>query len=117
MGIDESDYSHKIIVMKTQYLNDFPAHWVNRADVLAALGDVTRQRILLLFEPEEELSIKDIADLFPYSRTTITHHLTVLERAGILKRRKQGRDVFLRIDKTAMLDTLQSVLTYVKEEI
>lgn len=103
--------------MNTQYLDDFPPHWVNRADVLAALGDVTRQRILLLFEPEEELSIKDIADLFPFSRTTITHHLTVLERAGILTRRKLGRDVFLRIDKTTLLDTLENVLAYVKEEI
>ena len=48
------------------------------------MGDTTRQRILLLFEPGEELSIKDIAAMFDYGRSTIVHHLAVLEKAGVL---------------------------------
>lgn len=90
---------------------------MNTAEVLHALGDATRQRILLLFEPEEELSIKAIADLFPYSRTNMTHHITVLERAGILTRSKSGRDVFLRLNKDVLLKALESVLTYVKTAV
>jgi len=103
--------------MKTQYLQELPEHWLNTAEVLHALGDATRQRILLLFEPEEELSIKAIADLFPYSRTNMTHHITVLERAGILTRSKSGRDVFLRLNKDVLLKALESVLTYVKTAV
>ena len=103
--------------MRTQYILELPEHWLNTAEVLHALGDTTRQRILLLFEREEELSIKTIADLFPYSRTNMTHHISVLERTGILTRSKKGRDVFLRLKKNVLIDALESVLTYVKTEV
>ena len=117
-GIDKHNYmSIIIVIMRTQYLQELPEHWLNTAKVLHALGDATRQRILLLFEPEEELSIKAIADLFPYSRTNMTHHITVLEGAGILTRSKSGRDVFLRLNKEVLIKALESVLTYVKTEI
>ena len=103
--------------MKKQYLDALPSHWVNTAEVLHALGDVTRQRILLLFEPGEELSIKSIADLFPFSRTNTAHHVAVLEKAGILTRRKKGRDVFLKLDKNVVIDALENVLTYARTEV
>ena len=48
--------------MRTTYLTTLPEHWQPVAAVFAAMGDATRQRILLLFEPGEELSIKEIAD-------------------------------------------------------
>ena len=98
-------------------MHELPEHWLNTAEVLHALGDKTRQRILLLFEREEELGIKAIADLFPFSRTNMTHHIAVLERAGILTRSKSGRDVFLRLNKNVLTGALESVLTYVKTEI
>ena len=103
--------------MRKKYVKELPKHWLNTAEVLHALGDATRQRMLLLFEPGEELSIKMIADLFPFSRTNTSHHITVLERAGILRRRKVGRDVFLRLDKQTVVKALQSVLTYAQSEI
>jgi DNA-binding transcriptional ArsR family regulator len=103
--------------MKKQFIDELPSHWMKRAEVLHALGDATRQRILLLFEPGEELSIKDIADLFPFSRTNIAHHIGVLEKAGILVRHKRGRDVLLRLEKEAMVDALENVLIYVRTEV
>ena len=100
--------------MKKEYINELPTHWVDRAEILRALGDTTRQRILLLFDPGEELSIKDIADLFPYSRTNIVHHIEILERAKILSRTKSGRDVLLRLNKSVLIDALENVLDYIK---
>ena len=35
--------------MRTQYLKSLPEHWQPVAAVYAALGDETRQKILLLF--------------------------------------------------------------------
>lgn len=102
--------------MRKQYLNELPHHWKNTAEILHALGDTTRQRILLLFEPGEELTIKTIADLFTCSRTTITHHISVLERAGLLQRRKSGRDVYLSLERDLLIGALDNVLTYAKTE-
>ncbi len=77
--------------MKTDYIHELPQDWLPAARVFAALGDPWRQKILLLFEPNEELPIKDIADIFPLSRTAIVHHLTVLERAEVLQSRREGK--------------------------
>lgn len=95
-------------------MKELPNHWANTAEVLHALGDATRQRILLLFEPEEELSVKVIAELFPFSRTNMAHHIAVLEKAGLLLRTKRGRDVYLRLNKDVLTHALESVLSYVK---
>ena len=114
--LDKYNHITIMVVMRKQYLDILPSHWLNTAEVLHALGDVTRQRILLLFEPGEELSIKAIADLFPFSRTNTAHHIAVLEKAGILTRQKRGRDVFLKLDKNVVIDALENVLTYAKTE-
>lgn len=102
--------------MRKKYIDDLPAHWQNTAEVMAALGDTTRQRILLLFEPGEELTIKNIADLFAFSRTSVAHHISVLEKAGMLVRERRGRDVFLRLDKQVIIKALNDVLAYAEEE-
>ena len=103
--------------MKTLYLDQLPSHWENTAEILNAVGDATRQRILLLFDPGEELSIKTIADLFPVSRTTITYHIAVLEKAGLLRRRKEGRDVLLTLDRELLHSALKNVLDYIEMNV
>ena len=39
--------------MNTHYLNGLPQEWTAIAEVFSALGDGTRQTILLLFEDRE----------------------------------------------------------------
>lgn len=102
--------------MRTSYAKKLPPDWKGIAQVFDALGDATRQRILLLFEPGEEVGIKAIAGLFNCSRTSIVYHLTVLEEAGLLQRRRAGRDVLYRLNKERMTDVLIRVLAYVQKE-
>ena len=69
--------------MRTTYLNTLPEHWQPVAAVFAAMGDTTRQSILLLFEPGEELSIKDIAAAFDFDTVAAhIHHRTDDLRGG-----------------------------------
>jgi DNA-binding transcriptional ArsR family regulator len=103
--------------MKTDYLEQLPATWEGVAKVFEALGSPIRQRLLLVFEDGEELTIKQIADLFSFSRTTTLFHLKVLERAGLLQRRRAGREVYLRLNKEPLLDALQRVHRYTTEEV
>jgi len=93
--------------MRTQYLKELPADWQPAAGIFAALGDETRQKILLIFEPKEELSIKEIAAMFPLGRTTVTHHLGVLEKAGILAVRREGRLALYALCYAPVLDALK----------
>lgn len=101
--------------MKTEYIDALPEIWMPSAQVFAALGDSVRQKILLLFEPHEELSIKDIADIFPLSRTAIVHHLTVLERAGILASRRSGKSALYSLKPEVVLEALNNLRQYIFE--
>ncbi len=103
--------------MRIRYLHELPAAWQPVAEVFAALGDATRQRILLLFEPGEELSIKEIAAQFPLGRTTIVHHLAVLEKAGLLKARREGRLALYRVHHAVALDAIEKLRIYIEDDL
>lgn len=103
--------------MRKQYLTDLLERWRPVAEVYAALGDSTRQHILLLFSPGEELSIKDIAGQFDYGRSTIVHHLSVLEKAGILHVRRQGKLALYSICYEIVLDALDNLRQLIHEDI
>ena len=103
--------------MRTRYLNELPAEWEPIAAVFAAMGDRTRQTILLLFEPGEWLGLKLIVELLPLSRTAVVHHLKVLEDSGLLVAEKRGREVFYRVDLERVLDALDKVRAYEESDL
>ena len=103
--------------MRTTYLTTLPEHWQPVAAVFAAMGDATRQRILLLFEPGEELSIKEIAAKFDYGRSTIVHHLAVLEKAGILSVRRQGRQTLYSVSHGIVVDSLEKLRLFIEADL
>ena len=102
--------------MNTQYLESLPESMQPAAQIFSALGDATRQKILLLFQKDEEISIKAIADLFTYSRTTIVHHLEVLERAGIVTSRREGKVALYRANPDVVLKAILDLKDYIMEE-
>jgi len=100
-----------------KYNRTQPPRWDDLANVFTALGEEYRQRILLMFERGEELTIKDIAEACPLSRTAVSHHIRVLRDAGILRAKKRGREVFLSIDTGRVLEALDAVRDYVRERL
>jgi DNA-binding transcriptional ArsR family regulator len=91
-----------------------PPEWARTAKVFTALGDEHRQRILLLFERGEELNVGQIAEASTLSRSAVSHHLKILREAGVLSNEKIGKEVWFRIDKREIRDSLSAVLNYVK---
>jgi DNA-binding transcriptional ArsR family regulator len=63
-------------------------------DVLMAISHPTRRAIIgqLANGPARFL---DIAKPFDTALNAVTKHLKLLERAGLIERRKQGREVFI----------------------
>jgi DNA-binding transcriptional ArsR family regulator len=57
-----------------------------------------------------ELNVGEIADKVTLSRPTVSHHLNLLRRAGLLRVRKQGREMYYRLDKSHIVATLQALL-------
>jgi DNA-binding transcriptional ArsR family regulator len=63
-----------------------------RADrIFAALGDRTRRDIMSLVLTDEH-SVSDLARRFPMSFAAVQKHVAVLERAGLVVKRRAGRE-------------------------
>lgn len=64
---------------------------------LTALGDPTRQRIMLLLS-RERLNVGELAERFQLSRPAVSHQLKVLLDAGMLVQERDGRERVYRVD-------------------
>jgi DNA-binding transcriptional ArsR family regulator len=61
--------------------------------VFAALADPTRWRVLSLLAERGEGTATSLAGELPVSRVAVVKHLAVLDRAGLVEARRQGREV------------------------
>lgn len=68
-------------------------------EILRALSDKTRQGIISIFSSKKEVCVTEIAKNFVLSRPTISHHLNLMKRAGLLNTRKQGKEIFYSFNK------------------
>jgi DNA-binding transcriptional ArsR family regulator len=63
----------------------------SKHDVFQAIADPTRRKILRLLA-DKEMPIASIVERFPISRTAVNKHLQVLSDAGLVSRRRIGRE-------------------------
>jgi ArsR family transcriptional regulator, arsenate/arsenite/antimonite-responsive transcriptional repressor len=73
-------------------------------DFCRALGDETRQALLKLLQQEGEQCVGCLVDKFGLTQPTISHHLLLLKRAGLVKSRKAGKQVFYSIDQENVVE-------------
>ena len=64
----------------------------------AAIADPSRRRVLDLLVQRGEASASRLAGQVPFSRQAVSKHLVVLEHAGLIAHRKEGREVLYRVD-------------------
>jgi DNA-binding transcriptional ArsR family regulator len=72
-------------------------------DVLTAISHPTRRAIIgrLAHGPARFL---DIAEPFDTALNSVTKHLKILERAGLIERKKQGREVLISFQALPLRD-------------
>jgi DNA-binding transcriptional ArsR family regulator len=66
-------------------------------DTLVALADETRRTILKRLAAGDA-RVTEIAAPFDISLNSVSKHIRILERAGLVRRRVEGRDHFLSLD-------------------
>ena len=67
-------------------------------ELWSAIADPSRRRVLDLLVGNREVSASWLAGRVPFSRQAVSKHLAVLEQAGLVSRRKQGREVLYQIE-------------------
>ena len=74
-------------------------------DTLKALSDPTRRKILELLK-KGPLSAGEIGEHFEMTGATLSHHLSILKKAGLVDDSKKGTFVYYEINTSVMEDIL-----------
>jgi DNA-binding transcriptional ArsR family regulator len=77
---------------------------------LKALSDDTRRNILTLLK-DGALSAGDIAERFDTTAATISHHLSILKDAGLVRSRRDGKNIYYDLNLSVMEDLLMWIGT------
>ena len=72
---------------------------------LKALSDPTRRKILELLK-KGPLSAGEIGEHFEMTGATLSHHLSILKKAGLVDDSKKGTFVYYEINTSVMEDIL-----------
>jgi DNA-binding transcriptional ArsR family regulator len=71
--------------------------------VFSAASDATRRAILARLA-ESDARVTDVAGAFPISLNSTSKHIRVLERAGLVRRRVQGREHILSLEAAPLAE-------------
>ncbi len=82
-------------------------------NIFKALNDTTRREILDYLK-NGKMTAGDIADKFNISRPSISHHLDILKRAGLVSSEKKGQFVLYELNTTILEDVLTWIVTLEK---
>jgi ArsR family transcriptional regulator, cadmium/lead-responsive transcriptional repressor len=78
-------------------------------ELWSVIGDPSRRRVLDLVVSNGDVSASWLAGRVPFSRQAVSKHLVVLERAGLVSRRKRGREVLYQIEADRLDQAIQAM--------
>lgn len=84
-------------------------------ELWAAIGDPTRRRVLDLILDRGEATATVVAGELPVTRQAVAKHLLVLDRAGLVEARREGREVLYGV-RPQRLDAAARSIASVAEQ-
>ena len=70
---------------------------INLSELFKILGDLTRIKIIWTLD-NIEMCVCDIANVLNMTKSSISHQLSILKNAGIVRYRKSGKEVYYTLD-------------------
>ena len=67
------------------------------AEFFKIIGDPTRTKILFALD-QNEMCVCDIANVVGMSKSSVSHQLAILRNSGIVKYRREGKEVYYTLD-------------------
>lgn len=66
-------------------------------DIFRAMSEPLRAQIISMIAETDELGCTVLEEALPVSKSTISYHIKILSRAGLIDVRKEGRFYFYRL--------------------
>ncbi|MCI8271578.1 MAG: winged helix-turn-helix transcriptional regulator [Erysipelotrichaceae bacterium] len=83
-------------------------------ETFKALSDDTRREIISLLK-DGKMSAGEIVSHFPSSNATISHHLSILKKAGLISDEKIGKYIYYELE-TSVIDEIIGWISSLKGE-
>jgi len=84
-------------------------------DFIRALAEPVRIAILKHLIVSGSSDVKDLAEKMPQDRSVISRHLSLMEKAGILNAKKEGRHVIYSVDGESSLAKSEQIVDTIRE--
>ena len=89
--------------MICRYLPDYDPHVAPATgDVFKAMADGTRRQLLDALRERDGQTLGELCARLPMARQSASQHLEVLEAAGLVRSRREGRYKFHDLDPTPL---------------
>ena len=79
------------------------------------LGDETRMKILCNIS-KDEVCVNDIANNLSMTKSAVSHQLKLLKDAGLVKSRRNGKNIFYSLDDQHVVDMINIALTHISHK-
>lgn len=111
----QETYPHLLRIQ--QALDSMPPHReiVGATELLKAVGDPTRMRLLLALSTGE-LCVCDLQSILDMSQSAVSHQLRVLREARLVKHRRQGKMAYYSLHDEHVEELLIFTFAHVRHD-
>ena len=106
---------HKDAVERS--LRDMPSDEMigELSDFYKIMGDSTRCRIICALHGGE-MCVCDLCNVLSMSKSSISHQLSKMRESGIVKSRREGKEVYYSFDDSHVLEIFDTTLAHIKHK-
>ncbi len=85
------------------------------AEFFKMIGDPTRTKILFALD-QNEMCVCDIANVLGMTKSSISHQLATLKQSGIVKYRKEGKEVYYTLDDDHVQQVFEIAIEHIQHK-
>ena len=85
--------------------------------VTKALSDGNRLRTVMALQEMVELCVCQVTEMLGLAPETVSRHMRILQHAGLVESRKNGRWVYYRISESAKNDPIATIMNWLAESL
>lgn len=100
---------------RDQALKAKEQHIDSLLDILNIVGENTRFKIIFLLKEYKKLCIRDLSLILDLSHSAISHQVKILQRAGLIKKKREGQKIACTLVPSKLIsDLLKNLLAIEK---
>ena len=106
---------HQDVVRKTKSQMADKSTLNELSEFFRIIGDLTRVKILFALD-KNEMCVCDIANVLNMTKSSISHQLGTLRKNGIVKCRKEGKEVFYSLDDDHVKEVFEVGMEHIEHK-